>query len=269
MLKNNSVDGAVREKLAKIYDIKPIKSLARMVDKWVATSFGVEVLGNGASLGIERSENPYSWIERTNILEDILLEYLDDSKYFIVIDELDEDYRSFDSDEEKISYIYLLTSLFKAVQDIKSIFNASFPGICPVVFLRNDIYSLIKDSDKSKWADFRVDIEWDIEAIKKMLANRISVAVDESANLSFPIAWGKLFDSSIRNSFFKITDSTHLRPRDYVKYIQECAAHALQEKHILMIIHLKWLFLFPKCPIVCLIFWLGILPASGTSRFRL
>ena len=37
---------------------------------------------------------------KTNILEDIIDEYIDDSNYYIVFDELDEDYREFENQEE-------------------------------------------------------------------------------------------------------------------------------------------------------------------------
>lgn len=231
MVRNNAVDVNVRELLAKYYNTDPIKSLSRLVDKWTAKGFGVDIMGSGLNVEWDRGKDEATWIDKTNILEDIINSYLDDSKYFIVIDELDEDYRSFESTEQRVSYIYLLTSLFKAVQDIKSIFWDT-KNICPVVFLRNDIYSLIKDSDKAKWSDYLIDIEWDIDGLKKMLANRITVATESDPPLSFDNAWGRLFDKSIQNTSFRsITKSTHFRPRDYVKYIQECAERALGDNH--------------------------------------
>lgn len=100
---------------------------------------------------------------------------------------------------------------------------------------------MILDSDKAKWSDYRIDIEWDIPSIKKMLSNRISVAV-ENSQLNFDCAWKRLFDKSIaETSFNSITKSTHLRPRDYIKYIQECATRALSENHtFIMPEDLKW-----------------------------
>ena len=102
------------------------------------------------------------------ILEDIILQYGTNSKYYIIFDELDEDYRDFSDDTEKQSYISLLTSLFKAVQDVKSIFFEEDVNIMPVVFLRDDIYMIIKDSDKNKWSDLKIELEWTKEKIKNL-----------------------------------------------------------------------------------------------------
>lgn len=102
------------------------------------------------------------WLEKVNILEDVIMEYCDNSKYFIVFDELDEDYRSING-PDSILYINLITSLFKAVQDVKSTFAQSNLNIMPIVFLRDDIYALVKDSDKNKWSDMKIELEWNKE----------------------------------------------------------------------------------------------------------
>lgn len=177
-----------------------------------------------------------SWIDKVNNLEDIILEYCDESKYFIIFDELDEDYRSIKSTDHLL-YNYLLTSLFKAVQDVKYTFNTTKIKICPVVFLRDDIYSLIKDADKNKWRDFKIEIEWSAQKIKKLLAYRISKDAEFDHELPFPIAWNLIFAQPIiktanlpMSSFDYITRSTHLRPRDYIRYIQACAEETVNTK---------------------------------------
>jgi len=52
----------------------------------------------------------------------------------------------------------------------------------PIIFLRDDIYDLIQDSDKNKWGDFRVDLNWDEAKIKKVMAFRISRAIDPTCD---------------------------------------------------------------------------------------
>lgn len=123
MVGNEAVDRDVRTELGKLYPQR--RNLARNISDWTSVQFGANVLGNGGTIRVDRqiTENTASWIERTNILEDIILQYGTNSKYYIIFDELDEDYRDFSDDTEKQSYISLLTSLFKAVQDIKSIFS--------------------------------------------------------------------------------------------------------------------------------------------------
>jgi len=236
MVKNQQIDNEARNVLEKLYPPDPIKSLSRLIDKWTTKEFGAQILGTGANIKVDKISifNDLSWIEKTNILEDIIEQYIDNSKYYVVFDELDEDYRVFENTETQNQYIYLITSLFKAVQDIKAIFKDKKQFICPIVFLRDDIYALIKDTDKNKWGDFIVSLEWDEQKIKKMLAYRISKAIDANgAILTFNDAWNKLFlrehvymgtrDRKRMKIFDYITLSTQLRPRDYVKYIQVCA----------------------------------------------
>lgn len=121
MVANENIDFKIRGELEKIYP-KNTKSLARTINTWTAAEFGATVLGNGGTMKIQRdcSNNTIPWIQRVNILEDIIAEYCDDSLYYIVFDELDEDYRTVNDTDSSQPYIYLLTSLFKAVQDLSS-----------------------------------------------------------------------------------------------------------------------------------------------------
>lgn len=243
MVKNENISPEVKKVLEKIYPSTPIKSLAKLINKWTSIELGLSILGNGGNVKIEKDFskfNELSWIEKADLLEDIIDEYIDESKYYIIFDELDEDYRDFHSLEEQNNYKFLITSLFKAVQDVKNYFNNKRNLINPVIFLRDDIYSIIRDSDKNKWIDFKIDIEWDQEKIKKMIAYRISKAIDPNGDiLNFNQAWNSIFENQPiymgdrQQKQLKIFDyislSTHLRPRDYVKYINVCSAQALSE----------------------------------------
>lgn len=243
MVKSGKINPEVKRILEKIYPSSPIKSLSKLIDKWTTSEFGFSILGTGGNLKIEKDLSKFGelpWVEKANLLEDIIDEYIDDSKYYIIFDELDEDYRDFDSVEEQNKYKNLITSLFKAVQDVKNFFSDKKNIINPVVFLRDDIYSIIRDADKNKWTDFKIDIDWDKEKIKKMIAYRISKAIDaNSPILNFDKAWDTIFIDKPVNMgdrkqrqlhiFDYITLSTHLRPRDYVKYINVCCEQTLIE----------------------------------------
>lgn len=136
-------------------------------------------------------------------------------------------------------YTALLTGLFKAVQDVKSVFPARDYNIFPVVFLRDDIFTLLKDSDKNKWRDLTVRLEWNTEKIKKLLAHRISRALDPDGPIyDFGKAWQFLFstntilqkDTRSKFTIFDyITNLTNVRPRDYIQFIQTCAEYALDQ----------------------------------------
>ena len=115
-----------------------------------------------------------------------------------------------------------------------------------MIFLRDDIYKVIRDADKTKWQDYIVEIEWNIEKIQKLIAYRISKSNAEGNKiLTFPDAWNKIYSwNQIRvgtprrknyiESFEFITRNTHIRPRDFIKSIQLCAAEALLNKQNLI-----------------------------------
>jgi hypothetical protein len=136
-------------------------------------------------------------------------------------------------------YNFLITSLFKAVQDVRYTFRGTKLNICPIVFLRDDIYSLVKDADKNKCRDYKIEIEWSSDKIKELLAYRISKDADAKSDriLSFQEAWNLIFfPSNIKvgsknnqNTYEYITRSTHLRPRDYIRYIQVCAEETISK----------------------------------------
>ena len=226
MLKNNNINSQVRDSLSLSYSTDPITNLPVVISNWTKDSFKIE---NGT-----QQVNNLSWIEKVNILEGIIQKNLDDANYYIIFDELDEDYRDIKNIEEFKPYNNLVTSLFKAVQDIKSIFKLSKLKINPIIFLRDDIYNLIKDTDKNKWSDYKIEIDWDEFKMKKLIAFRISKAISPTQEvLFFNKAWGLIFHRSavqmgdqgkkLMDTFDFIARSTQMRPRDFIKYIQACS----------------------------------------------
>lgn len=78
MIKNKAIDAKIVAQLRKIYPDDVQTSLARMVEEWTATDFGVEVFGCGISGKREvRQKKELSWIEKCDILEDVIKEYID------------------------------------------------------------------------------------------------------------------------------------------------------------------------------------------------
>ena len=235
MAKNQGIESSIREKLYRTYIENQAPTLPRRLNKWLDRDFGVEIFGVGLSIGARKNENEKntSLIDRVNKLEDILLESLDGARYLIVFDELDEDYKNITDEAQFNKYTSLITGLFKAAQDVKSVFGEARRNVLPIVFLRDDIYELVQDSDKTKWNDLKIELDWDAERIKKLIAFRISRALDQSGPiLTFNDAWHKLFsraDLRLGNggkktlpSFDFIARSTHLRPRDFIQYLKSC-----------------------------------------------
>lgn len=247
MMKNENIDFEIREKLIKIYSSDPEASLSRSISRWVSGKFSLNVLeyGIGIEGGKENNENKTTWIDRVEILEDLIYNYCDDSNYLIVFDELDEDYTDILKAEKYREYTYLITGLFKAVQDVKSIFPNEKFKINPIVFLRDDIYSILQDPDKNKWSDVLIWIEWNRLEIQKLIAFRISRAISPDGEiLNFQKAWDKIFAKEMVaigdrqqksiGAFEYIFRNTMLRPRDFIKYIQICAENALKNNNKLI-----------------------------------
>jgi hypothetical protein len=168
------------------------------------------------------------------------LNNIDESSYLIIFDELDEDYKHTESTGQYGEYSSLLTSLFKAVQDIKAIFPTHTYKILPIVFLRNDIYEIMLDADKTKWSDLAIELDWNRYKIKELLAFRIARAIDPQALAgSFQQVWDQVFyptairygqqDDKKMSTFDFITRSTLSRPRDYVRYLRAAAELALAQ----------------------------------------
>lgn len=234
MARNEAISSEVRSPLKSLYAPEPINSLQRWIKKWTARDFSLQILGIGGKIDFKENTVDDSWVSRADTLESVIASHIDDSTYYIVFDELDEDYKNIMNKTQYENYTHLLTGLFKAVQDIKSTFKDEQFRIFPIIFLRDDIYSVLTDADKTKWDDFKIDLEWDKKKIRELVAYRISRAMSaDGPLLPFDKAWGKLFDlrpvetghrqSNLMSAFDFMARSTHLRPRDFTKYIQACA----------------------------------------------
>ncbi|AKE51805.1 P-loop ATPase, Sll1717 family [Kangiella geojedonensis] len=238
--KNENVDLDSREKLEKLFNHDLTSALPNAVNEWTGFKFDIKVLGNGIGLGSEKktSETKGADIaERVRVLEQFIEHKLGKETYVVLFDELDEDYKDIIDREKYKKYTDLLTSLFKAVQDIKAKFNRF--KFYPVIFLRDDIYDILLDPDKNKWTDYKISLEWSRDNLKNLLAFRISRAVSlDSDGMNFQQAWSKVFKSgdvrygnrgSKSMSIFNyITRCTQNRPRDFIRYLQICAELSLE-----------------------------------------
>lgn len=237
LIDNPRVDRKTRKNLRNVFkqDIKDI--LPRAITDWTSFKFDLKILGSGVGIGASKTEtdNKVADISRgVEYLESLIRAQSDSSTYMILFDELDEDYKPTGIKKDN-RYISLLTSLFKAVQDIRSVLGNY--RVLPVVFLRNDIYNIIQDSDKNKWSDYKIELDWNQDSLKNLLAFRISRSFPSNNEiLPFLQAWGLAFtqedillDGTFLSIFSYIKECTHNRPRDFIKYIQICAESALEK----------------------------------------
>lgn len=238
---NESLELDAKVKLTSLFDDDLESALPSAISKWTGFKFDIKILGSGFGLGGNKEagcDDHLDISKRVEILERFIKKHIGSEKYLILFDELDEDYKDMLTTENHKKYTELLTSLFKAVQDVRSIFRSS--KVYPVVFLRDDIYDILQDPDKGKWTDYKVDLDWNSGSLKNLLAFRISRAFSEGSDgLDFAIAWGKVFeggrikyghmDRKSASVFEYITRQTQNRPRDYIRYLQICAEMALEK----------------------------------------
>ncbi|WP_300116029.1 hypothetical protein [Sphingobium sp.] len=222
------------------------KALARSLTEITQRSVGITILKAGVTGGYTKTfiENDTPWVNRVDGLEDLIGEYIDDSTYYILFDELDEDYKEILDVNRKSQYFDLLAGLFKAAHEVHYRFKG-IADIRPIIFLRDDIFDIIEDVDKNKWEDLSVNLNWTVNKLEGLTAFRISRALDADGQiLGFSEALREVFASDTirhgvrtrnrRHIFKHILDRTLIRPRDVISYMREAAKIArLQGKNMI------------------------------------
>jgi energy-coupling factor transporter ATP-binding protein EcfA2 len=239
MAQNEAIDGAVSSVLKSHFDVDFGRALANTITKLTDRSGGFKIIGSGVDVSQKSIviENDTPWDKRVTALEDCVVNYLDGSTYYILFDELDEDYKDVLEVSTSKQYFDLLIGLFKAVADVKRTLGSRV-AVYPVVFLREDIYDLLRDNDKNKWMDSALTLNWSEGQLQQLVAFRLARSADESADsFNFQSVFQKLFTNDStragglrtkKHVFKYITLRTLLRPRDYISYIRECARYTLE-----------------------------------------
>ena len=246
MQENQSLDPSLIKTIEAILPKKPTKGLSRRIRSMTSKEFRFDMKALAFSYGSSDIEEKLNWIEKVDFLEEIIFENIDSSSYFVIFDELDEDYKYQSVIQPSGQYLDLIAGLFKAVQYIKSISFEYNVKIKPVIFLRDDIYDLIQDHDKTKWSDLTVSLKWTKYTIQSLIAYRLSKAKHTHNQIeNFGRIWKYFFSEDHiyfggnrdkqRTMYDWITDKTLLRPRDYIKYIQLCAKKIYESNHSLII----------------------------------
>lgn len=238
MCENEVIDNQIRSELDRHFNLDVERGLARSLTKISDISGGFTIFGSGANGSTKKVvvPNDATWQDRVDILERIIVNYLDDSEYYVVFDELDEDYKDVVDASVSKKYLELLIGLFKATQDVRRLLRRNF-NILPLIFLRSDIYELLYDNDKNKWRDFALDLTWSEPNLRHLLAFRLSRAqIEDGPILTFNEVIDELFTTDTtraggarrqRHVFAYILAHTLRRPRDVISYLRECASFAL------------------------------------------
>jgi len=242
MLENKRIDSAARDKLSKIFDFELEDAFALKLRKITDRNLEFSILGSGIATGPGGPKDSIGATldARCQVIQKFILQHIDDAQYFILFDELDEDYRGVVINKDEAGkYLQLLVSLFKAVQELHGLFQKKNKNIYPVVFLRDDIFDLLRDHDKPKWSDKSIDLNWDSVMLKELIIYRLRKTFDIDLDLNYDFVWNQMFsvnrtriNKKNRGSietFVYLLKSTYMRPRDLISYIRECAKIATSE----------------------------------------
>lgn len=232
LAKDSDCPASTMKHINKVFPPTDSDSLSSLVKAWSIGDISLLVKGSGFSLqGFGRKKKKLSLMDKVDNLESFLLNNLTDNGFYLLFDELDEDYKDIQSSFLNSDYLDLLTSLFKAIQDIRAIFGKHQKQLYPVILLRDDIYDLVKDADKNKWRDLTATIAWDENEIRALLKHRLD-KVFGVEGVDFDFTWFSIFSpfhvgfsgrTKYLPSFEYITRSTQGRPRDYIQYLKSCA----------------------------------------------
>jgi len=238
MAENQRVLSNCNFDLGKAFQFEVKGALSQSVKNITSRNYSLTILGMGGSFAQEASEGRFDFVRANEALKQFIEKHIDDSDYFIIFDELDEDYRDVLSPDRKDGYFELLVSLFKAAQNIRAEFSGARTKIRPVIFLRDDIFDLCRDVDKNKWLDRAITLKWDEGQLRQMTKYRLSQALRKTGFSVDPgEAWDAVFSvnktrfgtngKNSSDTFRFMLGRTFMRPRDVVSYIRECAKIAM------------------------------------------
>ncbi|MDZ7910007.1 MAG: hypothetical protein U5N10_18505 [Gemmobacter sp.] len=232
MGENESVCSGCDFDLSKAFSFEVKGALSRSVRTITSREYNLSFLGVGGGGSLSSEAGVFDFPAANATLVDFIKNKIDESDYYVIFDELDEDYRDVLNPDRKSGYFELLISLFKASQSIRSDLRLS--NIKIVILLRDDIFDLCRDNDKNKWLDRSVTLRWDEAQLRKLINFRLSRASElcgQSVEVSD--AWQQVFSVTETrwghkkrrpdDTFRYIVSRTFGRPRDVISYIREAA----------------------------------------------
>jgi hypothetical protein len=142
--------------------------------------------------------------------------------YYVCFDELD---RGFDPNDDR--YKRMLVGLILASRAVNQLAREAEKRFSVIVFLREDIYQLLRFEDKNKITEnFLSQIEWDSPkskwTLQQLMERRFGTTIADQSTL----AWEQVFDESQempgrQTKYRHILDRTFRRPRDMIKFCNE------------------------------------------------
>lgn len=160
-----------------------------------------------------------------DVLENILKKVESHCNFFLLIDELDEGYKS---NNTNLSLVIL--ALLRASDELYAYFSETSLNIIPVVSLRSDIFDSLEDNDLNKLDDYVLRLNWSTDnsnmwGLKQIIDKRIEAAVKKKyPTLEISDYWSLIAEEqSVPKGLWQyICILTFSRPRDVIKLMKYC-----------------------------------------------
>lgn len=159
-------------------------------------------------------------------LEELFTNIHSTSSYFLFIDELDEGYRSKNSNLNLV-----ILSLLRATDEIFNFFKKNEVKCIPVLVLRSDIFDSLEDNDLNKLDDYVLRLNWttnenDPWSLKQIAEKRIAATIKETyPDFETDDYWSLIAENDTvpKGLWQYICILTFSRPRDIIKLLKYCA----------------------------------------------
>jgi len=128
--------------------------------------------------------------------------------------------------------ILIVRSLLEATRKLQREYIHQDLEFHCLVFLRSDIYELLRDETPDKGKDTAIRLDWeDPTVFEKIMARRLSPALE--ADDDFSHIWNRVCVPLVdgQASFDYIVDHTLMRPRDVLKFVRHCVDVAMNRGH--------------------------------------
>ena len=169
-------------------------------------------------------EKPNTFVDRITSLNDYIISkfdevYLADKKVYLLLDGVDDVLRF------KKNRIEILNSLVRSIDYLNNLFVQKDFGIKIIIFIRDEIFTLLNDTDMNKIKqDSSIFINWNEDSInfQEIIKLRLIYSgIDEKAVKKH---LKKMFPNEIQNKKFwdYLLEYTLYKPRDVIQFFKCC-----------------------------------------------
>jgi nucleoside-triphosphatase THEP1 len=181
----------------------------------------------GQEIEVETSKTPNEGIQvesKLEYLQNFLINQLKQAgseQLYLLVDKVDEIWNN-DSWSD-----LMVISLLMAAKEI----NERIPKVSCIVFLRKDVYDILKFHDRDKFRGDEIHLSWTTDSLEQLIVLRASASLN--VKLDKNKFWGNYFAPSVqgtKTSAF-IINRTLKRPRDIIQFCNLCRDNATVNRH--------------------------------------